>query len=126
METHLKGNILHQDEWSRSTTPREFHLLSVLLRNLPVHRMSSLLIVHVPPFIHSCTTLSFEVQIQNRLLHSNLNTPVHHPQAFQDILRTSRTLKTSRRETNTCCPSARSLEPSPMKGNLGCCSYARN
>ena len=43
METHLEGNILHQDEWSMSTAPPEFPLLSVLLRNL---------LVHVPPFIH--------------------------------------------------------------------------
>ena len=46
--------MLHQDEWSMSTTPREFHILNMLLRNLLVHGMTSLLIVHVPPFIHSC------------------------------------------------------------------------
>ena len=57
METHLEGNMLHQDEWSMSNTPPEFPLLSVLLRNLLVHGMTSLLIVHVPPFIHSCVTL---------------------------------------------------------------------
>ena len=70
--------MLHEDEWIMSTTPLEFILLSVLLRNLLVHGMTSPLIVHVPPFIHSCITLSLEVQIQNRLLHSDLQTQGYH------------------------------------------------
>ena len=37
METHLEGNMLHQDEWVMFTTPPEFPLLSVLLRNVLVH-----------------------------------------------------------------------------------------
>ena len=28
----------------------------------------------------------------------------------------------SRTEINTCCPSARTLDPSPIKANLGCCT----
>ena len=52
METHLEGKILHQDERSMSTSPLKFPLLRVLLRNLHVHGMTSLLIVHVPLFIH--------------------------------------------------------------------------
>ena len=82
MERHLEENILHQDEWSMSTTPLEFRLLSVLLRNLLVHGMTSLLIVHVPPFIQSCITLSFKFQIQNRLLHSDLKSQGYYPEAF--------------------------------------------
>ena len=62
--------MLHQDELSISTTPLEFHLLSVHLKNLFVHGMTSLLIVHVPPLIHSCIAWSFEVQIKNRLFYS--------------------------------------------------------
>ena len=62
MERHLEGNILHQDEWSMSTTPSELPLLSVLLRNLLIHGMISQLKVHGPPSIHSCITLLFEVQ----------------------------------------------------------------
>ena len=49
--------MLHQDEWSMSTTPHEFPLLSVLLRNLRVPGMTSLLIVDVPPFIRSWITV---------------------------------------------------------------------
>ena len=96
MERHSEGNILHQDEWSMSTIPHEFPLLSVLLINLLVHGMTSLLIVHVPPFIHSYITLSFQVHIQSRLLHYDLKTQSYHPEAFQDTSRTprpSRTLK---------------------------------
>ena len=37
METHFKGNMLHQDEWRMSTTPSEFPLLSVLLKICPLH-----------------------------------------------------------------------------------------
>ena len=76
METHLEGNILHEDEWSMSTTSHEFPLLSVLLRNLVVHSlcMTQLLIVHVPPFFYSCLSLSFQVKIHICLSHSDLNT----------------------------------------------------
>ena len=94
METHLERNILHQDEWSMSTTPPIFPLLSVLLRNLLVFGMTSLLIVHVPPINHSCITLSFEVKLQSCLLHSDLKTQGYHPQAFQDTSRTPRTSRT--------------------------------
>ena len=76
-----------------STTPLKFPLLSVHLRNLFDHGMTSLLIVHVPQLIHSCITLSFRVQIQNRLLHSDLKTQGYLAKAFQD---TSRTLRPSR------------------------------
>ena len=86
--------MLHQDEWSMSSTPLEFPLLSVLLRNLTVHGMTSLLIVHVPPFIHSCITLSFEVRIQNRLLHYVFKTQGYHAKAFLDIYRTPISSKT--------------------------------
>ena len=70
-----------------STTPPEFCLLSVLLRNLLVHGRTSLLVVHVPPFIHSCITMSSEAQIQNRLLHFVLETQDYHLEATQDIYR---------------------------------------
>ena len=83
--THLDKNMLHQVEWIMSTTPLEFLLLSVLLRNLLVHGMASLLIVHVPQFIHSCITLSFEVQIFSCLFHSVLKTQCYHLQAFEYI-----------------------------------------
>ena len=74
--------MLHQDEWSMYITPPEFPLPSVLLRNFLVHGMTSLLIVHVRPFIHSCITLSFQVHIQSRLLHSDLQTQSYHPKGF--------------------------------------------
>ena len=96
MERHVEGNMLHQDEWSMYTTPPEFPLLSVLLKNLLVHGMTPLLILHVPPFNHSCITLSLEVQIQNSLLHSDLKTLGFCREAFQDIFwatRPSRTLE---------------------------------
>ena len=48
-----------------STTPPEFPLLRVLLINLLVHGMTPPLLVHVPPFIHACITLFFQLQIQN-------------------------------------------------------------
>ena len=111
--------MLHQDEWSMSITPLEFPLLSVLFRNFLIHGMTSLLMIHEPPSIHSCIPLSFEVQIQNHLLHFVLKTQGYHPNAFQD---TSRTPRPSTTETNTCCPSARTLDPSQIKANLGCCS----
>ena len=107
--------MLHQDEWSMSTTPLEFPLLIVLLRNLLVHGMTSLLIVHVPPFIHSCITLSFEVQILNSLFQDTS----YHPEAFQDILEHQGPHEPSRTKTNTPCPSAHLLDPSPIKVDLG-------
>ena len=78
--------MLHQDEWSISTTHPEFPLLNVLLRYLFVHGMTSLLIVHVPPFIHSYITLSFALQIQNRLLRSDLMTQYYHEEEFNTFL----------------------------------------
>ena len=48
--------------------------------------MTSLLIVHVPSFIRACITLSFEVQIQNRLLHADLKTQGYHAKAFFQTL----------------------------------------
>ena len=68
MVTHLGENMLHQDEWIMSTTPSEFPLFSVLLMSLLVYGTISLLTVHVPPFFHSCITLSFEIQIPNRFV----------------------------------------------------------
>ena len=52
--------------------------------------MTSLLIVHIPPFIHSYITLSFEV----RLLHSDLKRKGYHPEALQDTSTTRRTSRT--------------------------------
>ena len=77
--------MLHQGECGMFITPPEFPLLRVLLRNLLVHGMTSLFIVHVTPFIHSWITLSFEAQTQKRLLHSVLKTQGYHPQTFQDL-----------------------------------------
>ena len=121
METDLEGNILHQDEWSMYTTPPVFPPLSVLLRNLFVHGMISLLKDHVPPFIHSCIPLLFELQIQNRLLRSLLKTQGYHPSVIQDTPRPTRPSRTLVNPDNSCCPSALSLDPSSIKGNLGCC-----
>ena len=101
-----------------STTPLEFPLLRVLLRNILVHGISSLLIVHVPPFIHSCITLSFQVQIQNRLLHSDLKTKAIIQNYFKTLLQYQALQTPSRTESNTCCLSTRSLVPSPIKVNI--------
>ena len=72
------------------------HIHSVLLKDLLVQGMTPLLIVHVSPFIYSCITLSFEVQIQSRWFHSDLKAQCYHLKVFQDtsrVPRPSRTLK---------------------------------
>ena len=66
--------MLHQDEWSISTTHSEFPLLSVLCRNLLVNGMTSLLIVHVPHFIHSCITLRSSTNPKPFVAFSSLDT----------------------------------------------------
>ena len=68
-----------------STTLPTFRLLNVLLVDLLVHGMTSLLVVLVPPFIHSCITLSLEVQIHNHLLHPDLKTQGYQQNTLKGI-----------------------------------------
>lgn len=54
MEPDLEGNILHVDEWSMSTTPPHFPLLSVFLSNFHVQAMSHYLkSMYHPSFIQA-------------------------------------------------------------------------
>ena len=54
VELDLEGNMLHQDEWSMSSAPPHFPLLSVLLRSLLVQAMSHYLnTMYLPLFIHA-------------------------------------------------------------------------
>ena len=89
--------------------------------------MTSLFTVNVLLFIHSCITLSFEVQIYNRLLHSALvvKTPSFHPKALKTFPEHQHPRESTRTETNTYCPSARTLDPSPIKAYLGSCNMDR-
>ena len=100
-----------------STTPTKVPLLRVLLRNLLVHGIASILIVHIPPFIHSCITSSFEVQIQNIWLHSDPQTEGYerHYKVFLEHQYPEEPLG---KETNTSCPSART-SPKCIASSVG-------
>ena len=125
MEAPLEGNMLHSHEWSMKSTPPHFPLLSVLLRSLLVQAMYPLLkSMYHPSFIHSllphlssksrtvcCILLSRHKAIKFKTFQTS-----KVPQDPQEP---------SRLKNNTCCPCARYLDPSPIKGNLGCCTSTR-
>ena len=73
----FEGKMLEQ--LKKSMFIITLYLLNVLLINLFVHGIALVDIVYVPPIIHSCTTLSFLVQIEN---HSNLETLCYDAFAF--------------------------------------------
>ena len=130
MEPHLEGNMLHQDEWSMSSTPPHFPLLSVLLRNYLVQASKH----HVSHYLNTLYLPSF---IQAYLSHLNSKSrtvcciqisrhkAITH-QSSKAIQRLQKPQVPSRIKNTDFCPRPRYLDPSSIKGNLGCCKCGHN
>ena len=114
--------MLHQDERSMSSTPPHFPLLCVLHKSLLVQAMSHYLkTIYHPSFIQ--TYLS-HLKSESRTVCC-IRIPKHKAtcyQSYKTISDIQDPQEPSRIKNTEFCPMPRDLDPSTIKGNLGCCT----
>ena len=114
VEPDLEGNILHQDEWSMSSTPPHFHLLNVLLISLLVQVMSQYLkTTYHPSFIQAYLSyLKSKSKIICCIRISSRKAIIH--QSYKTILDLQDPEEPSRIKHTEFCEMPRYLDPSTI------------